>query len=186
MSNPIFGSRRFIGAVVAAVTIAAGTLTHAETATAPASAPHVKMPIPELTPELMERVFKFQKYMVPHYKAAEAAGQPNLAAPELIDNVSEACVQAGFDNIFQCGRVFGYVGVLIGGCDPRTGTFKDPAALMRRRLEELAANSSMSQAIKDKEIADIRQVLAIMPDEFPKEHIELMNAYTKRINCVMR
>ncbi|HWE21339.1 MAG TPA: hypothetical protein VG758_29910 [Hyphomicrobiaceae bacterium] len=110
---------------------------------------------------------------------------PDFSRPEtevaLRVQMEKACIEAGFDSYDQCAEVFGYVGIIIAGCDRRTRSFRDPIPLMRRQLARLEADISMPPAERDKQISELRQLLAALPDRLPTEHLRLMTANRDRI-----
>jgi hypothetical protein len=110
---------------------------------------------------------------------------PDFSHPEteagLRAQMEKACIEANFDSYDQCAQVFGYVGLIIAGCDRRTRSFHDPIPLMRRDLARLEADISMPPAERDKKISELREALAGLPDRLPTEHLQLMTANRDRI-----
>ena len=91
------------------------------------------------------------------------------------------CDDAGFESFEQCQDVTGYVGMIIGGCDRRTRSFHDPVVLMRRQLARLEANTSPPSAEREQQIAQLKAVLAALPERLPHEHLQLMTANRDRV-----
>jgi len=107
------------------------------------------------------------------------------SAPQTDDDarphVERICAEANFDSYDQCAQVIGYVGMIVSACDKRTGTFRDPVAMMRREIARIEASTSLPAANKEQTIRSLREMLAALPDKLPDAHIQLMNANRDRI-----
>ena len=111
------------------------------------------------------------------------------AAPQSDDearpHMERICAEAGFSSYETCGEVIGYVGMIVSACDRRSQSFRDPIPLMRRELARLEADTKMPPEAKARAIADVKEILAVFPDGFPREHIALMNANRDRVFAVL-
>jgi len=96
-------------------------------------------------------------------------------------HMERICTNAGFDTTEQCGTTIAYAGILFSGFDPRTRTFKDPAAMMRTRIAEMEASTQMPSQSKDKLLAQMKEAAAGFPKEIPEAHLRLMAENRDRI-----
>jgi hypothetical protein len=98
-------------------------------------------------------------------------------------HVERICAEAGFDSLDQCGKVIGYVGVIIATAyDWRSRTFHDPIVLKRRRIARIEADTRLSPEEKEKATAQLKQIGA---EFIPAAHLRLMNANRGRVSAAL-
>lgn len=127
---------------------------------------------PELTQALLDRWL----VVIPainRFAASSDAPQTEEAAQARLERV---CIEAGFETHDQCTTTIGYVGILIGGFDPATKTFKDPIAKMRARIAEVEANTRLPTATKEQMTTQMKEMLAGFRHTIPASHLQLMTA----------
>ena len=112
------------------------------------------------------------------FAASSDAPQTEEAGQERLERV---CIEAGFETQDQCTTTIGYVGILIGGFDPATKTFKDPIARMRSRVAEIEANTQLPDATKEQMTTPIKEILAGFRHTIPTSHLQLMTANARHI-----
>ncbi len=111
-------------------------------------------------------------------KASANAPQTDDAARPHMERI---CTDAGFASFEQCGTTIAYAGILFSGFDPRTRSFKDPAAMMRARVAEIEANAQMPPQAKEGMLAQMREAAAGFPKDIPDAHLRLMADNRDRI-----
>ncbi len=119
--------------------------------------------------------------LMPQFDQLKRSGkmpQSEEAARTLIAGV---CTKAGFDSSDQCTQVLGYVGMIVSTWDPRTRSFRDPMPRMRSQLARLEADTSPPTPQREQAIAQMKQVLARFPEQFPPEHVQLIAANQDRV-----
>ncbi len=112
------------------------------------------------------------------YATSSDAPQTEAAAQARLEQV---CTEAGFETQDQCTNTIGYVGIMIGGFDPATRTFKDPIARMRARIAEIEANPQLPAATKEQMTAPIKEAVAGFRHIIPAAHLQLMTANGRHI-----
>jgi hypothetical protein len=109
------------------------------------------------------------------------------AVPQTDDDadphVERICAEGGFDSLDQCGKVIGYVGVIIATAyDWRSRRFRDPFVLMRLRIARIAADTRLSPEEKATATAQLKQMGA---EAIPAAHVRLMNANRGRVSAAL-
>jgi hypothetical protein len=111
---------------------------------------------------------------------SDAAPQTDDAADPHVERI---CAEGGFDSLDQCGKVIGYVGVIIATAyDWRSRTFRDPIVLMRRRIARIEADTRLSPEEKAKATSLLKQMGA---EVIPAAHLRLMNANRRRVSAAL-
>lgn len=108
-------------------------------------------------------------------------GKQRLGRTDEQAHMKPICSEAGFDSIDQCTSMVAYTGMLFGGFDPRSGTFRDPVTQARDTLAMIEANPAMPPEEKAKLTAPMRRLIASFPRNIPTAHLELMTANRDRI-----
>jgi hypothetical protein len=76
-------------------------------------------------------------------------------------------------------------GMIVGACDRRDRTFRDPVVMMRRQISSIEADAKLSPADKEKATAELKRVVARFPNNLPQAHIGLVTANRDRIFAVL-
>lgn len=108
----------------------------------------------------------------------DAAPMSEQAGQEFIERI---CAKAGFASYDQCAEVFFYAGMIMGACDRKSRSFRDPIKLMRRQITKIEANAALSPERKAKATAGLKEVVARFPDNIPAAHLRLMTVNRDRI-----
>jgi hypothetical protein len=108
----------------------------------------------------------------------DAVPMSDDAGQEFMEHI---CAGAGFASYDQCAEVFFYAGMIMGACDRKSRSFRDPIKLMRRQIAKIEANAGLSPEQKAKATAGLKEVVARFPDNIPAAHLRLMTANRDRI-----
>jgi hypothetical protein len=95
--------------------------------------------------------------------------------------LERVCTKAGFDGYEQCTQVLGYVGMIASAWNPATRSFRDPLVQMRAQLASLEADTSPPTPERNRTIAEMKQILANLPEHIPQEHLQLVTANHDRV-----
>lgn len=154
------------------------TASLALTSTSPSTAVAQAVGAPlELNQTLLDRWL----IVIPAINRLAAPGD----APQMEDagqaQLERICIDAGFETHAQCTTTIGYVGILIGGFDPTTKTFKDPVEKIRARIADIEANTQLPVATKEQMTTQMREMLAGFRHTIPTSHLHLMTANARHI-----
>lgn len=111
-------------------------------------------------------------------QAYVAAHKKIVAAREALDKLAKA---SGFESLDEYDEVGGSIMLVFGGLDPKTKAFTEPPGQIKKQMEEVKADKSMSEADKKAALEDLGEALkAAKPIQHPT-NIELVKKHFDKI-----
>lgn len=111
-------------------------------------------------------------------QAYVAAHKKIVAAREALDKLAKA---SGFESLDEYDEVGASIMLVFGGLDPKTKAFTEPPGQIKKQMEEVKADKSMSEADKKAALEDLGEALkAAKPIQHPT-NIELVKKHFDKI-----
>lgn len=111
-------------------------------------------------------------------QAYVAAHKKIVVAREALDKLAKA---SGFESLAEYDEVGGSIMLVFGGLDPKTKAFTEPPGQIKKQMEEVKADKSMSEADKKAALEDLGEALkAAKPIQHPT-NIELVKKHFDKI-----
>jgi hypothetical protein len=131
----------------------------------------------KLTEKQVQSFIAAQKALAPLSEKLEAAGdQPDPAVQKQVEQIAK---NSGFSTMEEFDDVGANISLVLGGLDPQTGQFTEPADMIKKDIDELKQDKQMSQKDKDQALAEMQEALkTAQPLQF-KENIALVKKYQK-------
>jgi hypothetical protein len=146
----------------------------------PYAAPDARAQQSQIRVELDQAVVdKWLVFMTGIYEILKSGTVPQTEEA-LRRHIERFCAEAGFDSLDRCGEIMGYVAMIVATWDPLERSFRDPLPRMRNTLARLEADTNPTRE-SERTIAQLRDVLARLPERLPREHLQLINANRNRI-----
>ena len=115
-------------------------------------------------------------------QAYVAAHKKLTAAREELDKLVKA---SGFESLADYDEVGTNILMVFEGLDPKTKAFTEPPGQIKKRMEEVKADKSMSDADRKQALEDLSEALKeAKPLQFPS-NIELVKKHFDKIRSVM-
>lgn len=114
-------------------------------------------------------------------QAYVAAHKKIIAAREELDKLVKA---SGFESLGEYDEVGANIMMVYEGLDPKTKAFTEPPGQIKKRMEEVRADKSLSDADRKQVLEDLGEALKeAKPIQFPS-NIELVKKYFDKIRSV--
>jgi hypothetical protein len=111
---------------------------------------------------------------------------PDKPDPKVQAQLDATAKKHGFKNLDEYDDVSGNISLVMSGIDPKTKKFTEPPEALKKQIEELKVDKSVSEADKKKEIEDLNEQLkTAQPVKF-KENIALVIKYYDQLTAVMQ
>ena len=111
-------------------------------------------------------------------QAYVAAHKKIVAAREELDKIAKA---SGFESLGEYDEVGVNIMMVFEGLDPKTKAFTEPPGQIKKRMENVKADKSLSDADKKQALEDLSEALKdAKPIQFPS-NIELVKKYVDKI-----
>ncbi len=115
-------------------------------------------------------------------KLPEGADKPD---PKTQAQLEAVVKKHGFADFAQYDDVSNNISMVLAGIDPQTKKFTEPPDMIKREIEDVKADKSMSDADKKQELEDLNEALkSAKPIQF-KENIALVTKYFDKLTAVM-
>lgn len=162
--------------------LAAGVVAASATWPGPAGAETAKQIA--LTEKLMEGYINSAKDIVPLLdKLGTGEEKPD---PRIVAAIEAVLKKYGFRNFEEYENVDLSIAAVIRGIDPKTKQYSDPVARLKKELDEIQADKSISAADRQRAIEEINAELAeAQPIQHPG-NIALVVKYYDRLDAMLR
>lgn len=133
----------------------------------------------KLTEKQVQNFLAAQKDLAPLSKKLEAAG--DKPDPQLEAQVEQIAKKNGFADLQEFDDVAANVQLVLSGLDPQTGSFTEPAELIRRDIEQINRETKMPEKEKATAVAEMQEALKNAPTLQFKENIPVVKKYQKQL-----
>ena len=97
--------------------------------------------------------------------------------PKVMAKLDEVAKKYNFANYDDFNTVAGNIALVVDGIDPKTKQYVGPEAILKQAIENVSANSKLTEADKKQAIEDLNgEIKVILPVKFPA-NIELVVKY---------
>jgi hypothetical protein len=137
-----------------------------------------------LSEKLMDGYISSAKDVVPLLdKLGPGADKPN---PSILAAIEAVLKKHGFRDFEEYENVDLSIAAVMRGIDPKTKQHSDPAARLKKELDEIQADKSISAADRKRAIDEINAELAeVQPVQHPG-NIQLVLKYYDRLDALLR
>jgi hypothetical protein len=111
-------------------------------------------------------------------KLQQAGDQPDAALEAELDGIAK---KHGFANFSELDDVAANISIVMSGRDVQTGQFTDPVEALKKELEEVKADSSLSEADKKQLIDELTDAIKTTPALEHQENVDLVKAHREEI-----
>jgi ribosome maturation protein Sdo1 len=111
----------------------------------------------------------------------------NAAAPpfNFQTELETATKKHGFKNFSEYEDVAATISMLMVAIDPQTKAFTDPPTAIRKAIEDVNADQSVSDETKKQALQELNEALkAVQPVQFPS-NVELVKKYYDKIAAIL-
>jgi hypothetical protein len=114
------------------------------------------------------------------------AAQRKMAAAKVDAEFDAISKEYGFSGVEEHDDVEANILLLLDGIDPRTRAYTEPSGQIMRRMEEVKADRSLTDAQRKLALEELTEALkSAKPIEFPA-NIELVKKYYDRLQAVLQ
>jgi hypothetical protein len=167
--------RRFLGSSIVVVTVA--LLGESATAQQPPAVKQIK-----LTEKQVQGLAAAYADMGKLFEKQN----PDKPDPKVLAQAEALAKKNGFANLDEYDNVSFNVSMIMSGIDPKTKNFTEPPEQIKKDIEALKADKSVSEADKKKELAQLQAALkTAKPIQF-KENIALVLKYYDKLAPMMQ
>jgi hypothetical protein len=136
----------------------------------------------KLTEKQIESLLAAAKGMAQLYEGAN----PDKPDPKVDAQAAALAKKSGFASLDEYDNVWGNVSLVFFGIDPQTKQFTEPPERLKKEIDSLKADKSVSEAEKKEELADLAAALkTAKPIQF-KENIALVQKYFDKLAPLMQ
>ena len=167
--------RGFLGVSVSA--LLAFALLVPDAATAQGEMKQIK-----LTEKHIQSLMASYKEMSKLYESSN----PNQPDPKLQAQAEAIAKKHGFASVDEYDDVSSNVSVIMAGIDPQTKKFTEPPEQIRKEIAALKANTTMPEAEKKKELAELEEALKVAKPIAFKENIALVLKHFDKLSALMQ
>jgi hypothetical protein len=139
----------------------------------------------QLSDKLVEGFIAAQKDMakVADKMQGQASDKPD---PKIQAELEGIARQHGFKDFAQYDDVAANISMVMAGIDPQTGAFTDPVDSIKKEIEEVKADKSISEKDKKQMLEELAEALRVtQPIQFP-ENVALIKKYREKIDAVLQ
>jgi hypothetical protein len=118
---------------------------------------------------------------------SEAMGtmQPIESAADYQVKLTTSTKKRGFKNIAEYETVAANISMIVAAVDPKTKEFTDPQAAIKKEIEDVAADKTITARQKKELLKDLNAALkSVEPIQFPS-NVELVKKYYDLIDVTM-
>ncbi|HXF55172.1 MAG TPA: hypothetical protein VNK52_13720 [Hyphomicrobiaceae bacterium] len=155
----------------------------AQAPSAPADAP-AEMTQIRLTEQHIKGFLGAQKDLTAIASKIEAAGDTIDA--KLQAEIDALARKHGFKDFNDFDDVRANIMMVLAGIDPDTGNYTDPVELIKKDIEAVKADKSLSEADRKQQLEELNEALKEMQPLKYKENIELVKKHQKAIDAVLQ
>lgn len=120
------------------------------------------------------------------YKAISGGGSDKADAKVDEAKLEAVAKQHGFAGLAEYDEVETNIMMVMDGIDPKTNAFTEPPEQIKRRIEELKADTSIPQKERDEQLADLTEAAKMArPVQF-RENINLVKKYWDKIDALLQ
>jgi hypothetical protein len=113
------------------------------------------------------------------------AAQKKMASARAETDAEVIAKEHGFASLDEIDDVESNIVLLMGSIDPQTRVFTEPPVLIRRRIDEVTADKSMSEDDRKQLLQELNEALkSAQPIQFP-DNIELVKKYYEKIQSAL-
>ncbi len=177
------GALAFVGAIMAvsAMGWAAPTPAFAQQQ-APAPAPEIRQV--KLTEQQVVSFLGAQKDLVAITAKLEAAG--DTIDDKLQKELDDIGKKHGFKDFADFEEIRANVMMVLAGIDPDTGEYSDPIALIKKDIEAIKPDKSLSEDDRKAQLEEMTDALKEMAPLKFKENIDVVKKHAKAIDEVLK
>jgi hypothetical protein len=136
-----------------------------------------------LTDKMIQGFISAEKQLIPLASKLEAAG--DKVDPALQKQIEGIAKSSGFSSLEELGTVGANISLVLGGLDPGTGQFTEPAEMIRKEMERVRQDKQMSQKDKNQALSEMQQALKTAVPLQYKENVALVRKYQKELDDVL-
>ena len=111
-------------------------------------------------------------------------GRGDRPDPKSIQELETIAKRHGFANFNEYGDVASNIGIIMAGIDPKTGSFSEPPAVLKKEIEEITADKSIPTKEKGQILELLNGALKVAHPIRQRSNIELVKKYYDRIDAV--
>ncbi|MBO0763832.1 MAG: hypothetical protein J2P50_04480 [Hyphomicrobiaceae bacterium] len=113
------------------------------------------------------------------------AAQKKMASAQVETEAEAIAKEHGFASLDEIDDVEANIVLLMGSIDPLTHAFVEPPVAIKRRIDEVTADTSLSVDEREKLLQDLNHSLKTAePIQFP-ENVELVKKYYDKIQAAL-
>jgi hypothetical protein len=113
------------------------------------------------------------------------AAQKQMASAKEDAEFEDIAKQHGFTGLEEHDAVEANILLLMDGIDPQTKAFSEPPTLIKRRIDQVKADTSLPDAERKQALEELTEALkTAKPIEYPA-NIELVRKYYDKIQAVL-
>ena len=170
------------GVVIAAVVAAA--LVHFSTPVMAQSAGHSEVKQIQLTEKQVQAVIAAQKDVSAILDKLQGPPPDQLPQPVLAE-LDAAAKKHGFKDFNDYEEVTGNITMVMTGIDPKTKTFIEPAAAIKKEIADVTADKTIPAPEKKQMLEELNEALkSVQPIQFPG-NIDLVKKYYDKIDAAL-
>src|SRR5262245_56923540 len=163
-----------------ALAVAAGTLPTSAQQTAPT--PEIRQV--RLTEKQITSFLAAQKDLVAITAKLEAAG--DTIDEKLQKELDDIGRKNGFKDFSDFEEIRANVMMVLAGIDPDTGEYSDPIELIKKDIEAIQADKSLTEEDRKAQLEEVNDALKEMQPLKFKENIDIVKKYAKQIDEVLK
>jgi len=173
---------RFFSVAVLACGLGAGVSVHAF-AQAPVE-PVPKMHQVALTEKQIQNLLAAKEEMnaITDKLPDDSAGKPD---PNVEGDLETVAKRHGFADYDEYSDVVSNVTLVLSGIDPKTKTFSEPPAVLRKQIADLTADQNVPAPNKKKSLDDLNETLKYNANVQYPDNIVLVTKYYDRLNAAL-
>jgi hypothetical protein len=169
-------------APVAALTVTAIGTTVALSTSAQAQEPFKQI---KLSEALIKGFIASQKDMAAIAQKIQQAGSEK-PDPAIQAELEATAKKHGFKDFSEYDDVAANISMVMAGIDPQTGNFNDPAAAIKKEIEDVKADKTIAEKDKATMLAELGEALKSTPPVQHTENIDLVKKFRKEIDEVLQ
>jgi hypothetical protein len=143
------------------------------------------IPQVKLSDKMIEGFIAAQKDMakVADKMQAQASDKPD---PKIQAELEGIARQHGFKDFAEYDDVAANISMVMAGIDPQTGAFTDPVDSIKKEIEEVKGDKSITEKDKKQMLEELAEALkSTQPIQYP-ENVELVKKYREKIDSVLQ
>jgi hypothetical protein len=185
-TRPLNRAAGRISAALAAVVLGLMLAPASAPAQAPAAKPDATMEVTQikLTEQHIKGFLGAQKDLTAMAPKIEAAGDTIDA--KLQAELDGLAKKHGFKDFNNFDDVRANIMMVLAGIDPDTGNYTDPVDLIKKDMEAVKADTSLSEADRKQQLDELTDAMKEMQPLKYKENIELVKKYQKAIDAALQ